>query len=169
MTQREAIQAIDEKLLRMGKLDTIKGQPAYLADNSRKRKKPHESDRGENPTEHSNVKKPRESNSQSSPQNQNNPLQPWKVLNRQAHVNPLVPTTSIAAPPLTGVFRVTTMPSSSREAMSSFSTMAMRPAKKTKVSITSTLASAGDRICPLCGGPKHDLRDCLVPKGGVEK
>jgi hypothetical protein len=45
----------------------------------------------------------------------------------------------------------------------------VRPVKKAKVSGTPALTSAGSGGCPLCGGPKHQLRDCLVPKGGLEK
>jgi len=144
--QREAIQAIDEKLLKMGKLDLLKGQPAYLADKSKKRKKPHETDQGENTTEHTGkVKKPRKPRK---PRDiaavQTGPSQPWRVLLSTIDsgpnvLGPLLPTEPLRLP------------------------------KKAKISTFSAFASTADDACPLCGGPKHSLPDCPVPKGGIEK
>ena len=168
--QREAIQAIDEKLLKMGKVDIIKGQPVYLADNSNKRKKPHESDKGENTTELvKKVKKPRKPRQpRNTTTTQIGLSKPWKVLNREALVSPSTSTipTVLALPP---TFDATTMANGSKGLGSSFSTNPLRPAKKAKVSTFSTLASAGDSRCPLCSGPKHDLSDCPAPKGGIEQ
>ena len=168
--QREAVQAIDEKLLKMGKLDLIKGQPVYLADKSKKRKKPHEPDQGENTTELTKVKKPRKPRK---PRNittmQIDLLQPpWKVQNHEALVNPLTSMTP-AAPVLPPTVDATAVASSSKGPRSSFPAGPLRPAKKAKVSAFSTFSPAGNNPCPLCGGPKHKLSDCPVPKGGVEK
>ena len=154
----------------MGKLDLIKGQPVYLADKSKKRKKPQESDPGENPTEYvGKVKKPRKPRK---PRNitamEIDPSQPWRVLNRGSFVNSstsTIPTFS-TLPPTIGVTAVT---GGSGGPGSSLPTDPLRPAKKAKISTSSTLASTGDNVCPLCGGSKHQLRDCLAPKGGVEK
>ena len=168
--QREAVQAIDEKLSKTGKLDLIKGQPAYLADMSKKRKQPHESDRGGNTVEHvEKVKKPRKPQK---PRNittmQIDPSQPWKVLNHKSYVNPLtstIPTIPTAYPAVDA----TVMVSGSEGPQLIFSNDPFRPAKKAKISRLPTIASTGDNVCSLCGGPKHSLRDCPVPKGGVEK
>ena len=168
--QREAVQAIDEKLLKMGKLDLIKGQVVYLADKSKKRKKPHESDKGENTTEHvKKVKKPRKPRQpRIITATQIGLSQPWRVLNRETLVNPLTSTIP-TVPALPPTVDATTMASGSKGPGPSFSTHPFRPVKKARISTFSTLAPAGDNQCPLCGGPRHNLSDCPATKGGVEK
>ena len=168
--QREAVQSIDESLLRMGKLDLIKGQPVYLADKAQKRKKPHEPDQSENTTQH--VKKPRKPRKPRKVPNltatQMNVSRRWEILvpNHEAPVNALASTIPAILPPK---LDITAMASGSRGPGSSFSTELPRPKKKAKISSFSTIATTGDSQCPLCGGPKHQLRDCLIPKGGIEK
>ena len=150
----------------MGKLDLIKGQAAYLVEKSNKRKKPHEQDNDENATGHlEKVRKPRK------PKNlvkRDDSSDQWKILNHQAFTNPNPMTSAIyiAPPP---AINVTAVPYNSVEPGPSFSTDPLRPAKKAKVSAYSTFVSTRDDACPLCGGPKHNLSDCLVPKGGIEK
>ena len=164
--QREAVQAIDEKLLKMGKLDLIKGQSVYLADKSKKRKAPHEPDQGENITEHAEkVKKPSKPRK---PRNISDLSQPWKVLNRKPSGNPLTSTIPSVLSLPTAV-DLTTIASGSKEPGPFISTDPLRLPKKAKVSTFSAFSTTGDGVCPLCGGPKHRLRDCLAPKGGVEK
>ena len=169
--QREAVQAIDERLLKMGKLDLIKGQPAYLADKSKKRKKPHEPDQGENTTEHmGKVKKPRKPRKPRDITTMGiDPSQPWKVLNRQSFVS----TSTVAIPTIPAlppaVVRLTTMASGSNGPGFLLPTEPLRPPKKAKTSTLSTFAPVRDSVCPLCGGPKHSLPDCPATKGGVEK
>jgi len=155
----------------MGKLDLIKGQPAYLADKSNKRKEPHESDQGENTTQHvEKVKKPRK------PRKSRNitamhidPSQQWRVFAPQSHVSPLTWRIT-TVPALAPAVDPTTTASGSNGPGPSFPTNPpLRPPKKAKISTFSTIASTGDGMCPLCGGPRHKLSDCLAPKGGVEK
>ena len=164
--QREAIQAIDEKLLKTGKLDLIKGQPVFLSDKPKKRKKPYESDQGENTTEHAKkAKKPRK------------PRQPRNITEFQiSSWKPLVPKdvtpanastpTFSTIPPLLPTVGLTTTASGSKGPGSSFS---MDPLQPVKVSTFSAIASTNHNLCPLCGEPKHELRDCPIPKGGVKK
>lgn len=155
----------------MGKLELIKGQPAYLADKSKKRKEPHEPDQGENTTQHvEKVKKPRKPRK---PRNitamQMDPSQPWKALGPQPRVSSstwTIPST-LAFPPAADP--TATAGGSNGPGSSSFSTDPLRPPKKAKISTFSILASTGDGVCPLCGGPTHELSDCPAPKGGVEK
>ena len=166
--KREAVQVIDEKLLEMGKLDLIKGQPAYLADKSKKRKKPHEPDQGENVVGHpEKVKKPKKPRQPRVISTQTNSPEPWKILNRQPFVNPLIPTlpTGPTFPPTTDSMMI----GGSNGLFSSFSTNPLRPPKKAKTSMLSAMASTVDNVCPLCGGPRHRLDDCPAPKGGLEK
>ena len=157
----------------MGKLSLLKGQPAYFVDKSRKRKTSHESGHGENMTgSPEKGKQPRMSQFPVVPQNQANLSQPWKIpnyqaLNYQPFNQPFV-TTIPYTTTLPSIVDVTGIPSGSKQPGVS-STDPARPAKKAKVLGTPTLTSTGDNACPLCGGPKHQLRDCLVPKGGVEK
>lgn len=151
----------------MGKLDLVKGQPPYLAEKSKKRKNPHESDHGENATGHSEkVKKPRKPKNlpQIAPM-PNDPTKQWRILNRQAAATS---STSVVQfdPVPTPTVHVTTVPGSSK---SSFPVDPIRPVKRAKPLGPSTFTPAGDYTCPLCDGPKHELRDCPVPKGGVEK
>jgi hypothetical protein len=167
--QREAVQAIDEKLSKMGKLGLVKGQPVYLADKAKKRKKPQESDQGDNTTKHvEKVKKPRKPRK---PRNmttmQIDSSSAWKVVapNHGAQANPPTWVTIPALPPIA---YATTMASGSKGPGTS-STDPLRPAKKARVSTFSTFPPSGDTVCPLCGGPKHRLGDCLIPKGGVAK
>lgn len=167
--QREAVQAIDEKLLKMGKLDLIKGQPAYLADKSKKRKKPHEPDQGENVTEHAGkVKKPRKPRK---PRNittmQVDPSQPWKALNRQSFAYPL--TSTIQTVPTYLPANYTAMASGSNGLGAMVSMIPPRIPMEVKISTPYTFIPAEDSACLLCGGPKHRLRDCPAPKGGIEK
>ena len=172
VVQRAAIQAIDETLSKMGKLDMIKGQPVYLADKPQKRKKPHEPDQGENATQH--VKKVRKHrkprNSHGITATQMDLSQPWNTLapTQGAPVNTLtwkIPT----IPTLPPAVDTTAMASGSNGPGSSIPTGPLRPVKKAKISSFSTIATTGDSQCPLCGGPEHNLRDCPIPKGGVEK
>jgi len=154
----------------MGKLDLIKGQPAYLADVSKKRKQPHQPDQGENTTELvEKVKKPRKPRK---PHNiaamEIDPSKPWMVLNRGSYVNPLTSTFQII-PAVSPAVDVTAMASGSGGPGPTFSADPLRPAKKAKISTLPTPAPTGNSVCPLCGGPKHKLRDCPIPKGGVEK
>lgn len=155
----------------MGKLDLIKGQLTYIVDKSTKRKKPHESDHGENAAGRlGKVKKPRKpkNNHEMAPM-QNYPSNQWKILNHQAFQNPSQTTHVYSAfPPATNITAMA-IPSSSKVHESSFPVDPLRPAKRAKVSTPSTFPSTGDSMCLLCGGPKHDLRDCPVPKGGTEK
>lgn len=153
----------------MGKLDLTKNQPAYLADKSRKRKKPHESDQGE-----SAAGRPEKSKKPERPERplgitmeQFDPRNSWTVLNPEAFKHlptPAIPINQIH-PLVTGAIAAA---SGWNVSGPSIPTDPPRPVKKTKVS-SSTLASAGSSECPLCGGPKHRLRDCLVPKGGIER
>ena len=154
----------------MGKLNLIKGQPMYLAEKSTKRKKPHESDHDKNATGQSGkAKKPRKPMNlpEITPQS-NNTSNPWQILNRQAFANPSSSIITFVPPP-PSVIHVGMMAGPSKDPGASFSTSVLQPAKRAKVSASYTFASTGDNMCPLCGGPKHNLRDCLVPKGGVEK
>jgi len=138
----------------MGKLDLIKGQPVYLADKSKKRKKPHEQGQGENTTERvEKLKKPRKSNMS------------WRALGSNAFVDPLTSTIPTIPAPLPAVDATTVAGGSKGPGPSG----PLRPVKKAKISTPSTLPSTGGSLCPLCGGLKHRLRDCLVPKGGIEK
>ena len=166
VVQREAVQTIDEALSRMGKLDLIKGQPVYLADKPQKRKKPHEPDQGENTTQRvKKARKPRKPRKfhdvTATPMNLS---RPWQIMvpNHEAPVNVLTPTMTIptipAFPPRLDL--TTSGPGPS------FPTNPLRAKKKPKISSFST---TGDSQCPLCDGPKHQLRDCLIPKGGIEK
>lgn len=177
VVKREAIQAIDEKLSKMGKLDLIKGQPVYLADNSRKRKKPHEPDQGENVVGHpEKPKKPRKPRKPRVTSIQTGLSEPWQILNRQPFANPLAPTVNplistvnplISTFPTGPVFPPApnfTMASGSSGLGPLFTTL--RPPKKAK---KSALVPAVDNVCPLCGGPKHNLGDCPAPKGGPKK
>ena len=166
----------------MGKLDLTKGQPAYLADKSRKRKKPHESDQGE-----SAAGRPEKSRKPERPgripditTEQINPPNSWTVLNPQ--ISNYLSTSTIPIPMSTIPVPTSTFPINPAPSLVAGPTAARwkvsgplppvnppRPAKKAKVSSSSAFTSAGSSECPLCGGPKHQLRDCLVPKGGVEK
>lgn len=154
----------------MGKLDLIKGQPAYLVEESKKRKKPHESDHGENTTGRSvKVKKPRRpKNAPEIVLNRNDPPAQWKTPNHQFVGNPLAPTIQMYPAPHSA-FHVTAMPGSSKVSGSSFSTDPLRPAKRAKAPAYSTFIPTINSMCLLCGGPKHNLRDCPIPKGGIEK
>lgn len=166
--KREAVQVIDEKLLKMGKLDLIKGQPAYLADKSKKRKNPHEPDQGENVVGHpEKVKKPKKPRKPHVIPTQTNSPEPWKILNRQSFVNTLTPTlpASPTFPPAADSMRI----SGSSGLLSSFPANPLRPPKKAKKSTPSALVSTVDNVCPLCGGLRHKLDDCPAPKGGLEK
>ena len=146
----------------MGKLDLTKGQPAYLVDKSNKRKKLHESDQGDTASGHlEKVKKPKKPKKSEIPMVQN---KPWVVLNHQALANPSTSAIQIISVPPPAI-DTTAMAGSSNGPGTLFSTEPLRPAKKAKVSAS----SFADSTCPLCGGPKHQLRDCLVPKGGIEK
>jgi len=172
VAQRAAIQAIDETLLKMGKLDMIKGQPAYLADKSQKRKKPHEPDQGENAIQHvKKARKPRKPRKfHGITTTQMDLSQPWKVLTPtyEAPVNSLtwkIPT----VPALPPAVDITSRASSSNGPGPSFSTNPPRSVKKAKISSFSTFAITGDSQCLLCGGSKHTFRDCPIPKGGIEK
>jgi len=170
--QRAAVQAIDEVLSKRGMLDLIQGQPVYLADKPQKRKKPHEPDHGENVIQHvKKARKPRKPRKIHDPTaTQVDMSQPWTVLvpNHEAPTNALTSTIPMI-PALPPTVDITTMASGSKGPLSSFSTDPLPPAKKAKISSFSTIVSAGDSQCPLCGGPKHKLSDCLIPKGGVEK
>jgi hypothetical protein len=171
--QREAIQTIDEKLSGVGKLDLIRGQPVYLADKSNKRKKLHEPDQAENAPGHlEKVKKPRKP--KMNPEigmEQNNQPQRWVAHNYQSLANPSTSTIPLAPAPTPAVDNVA-VASSSNGNVTMLSRDPPRPAKKAKkakVFTSYTYFPPGDSACPLCGGPKHQLRDCLVPKGGIEK
>ena len=150
----------------MGKLDMVKGQPAYLADKPRKRKERHEPDQGEGATGHlEKVKKPRKPKKFPDITSKQVDLsKPWRILNTANHWTSSIPTVPAYPPTIDAA-----MPGSSKEPGPSFSADLLRSAKKAKVSALSTSTSTAGSVCPLCGGPKHKLRDCLVPKGGVEK
>lgn len=154
----------------MGKLDLIKGQPAYLGEKSKKRKKPHESDQGENASRHlEKAKKPRKPKNppETAPRWRNTPTQ-WQALNYQTFANPLTSTIPMAPAPSYAV-HATTMPSSSKEPEPSLPVDPLRSAYRASVSAWSAFPSIVNNTCLLCGGLKHNLRDCPVPKGGIEK
>ena len=172
----------------MGKFDLIKGQPAYLADMSKKRKKPHELDQGGSTAGHvGKVKKPRKPRKPRDIMTiQTDSSQPWKVLNRQTLVHPVPWTTTtmqtVPTYPPSVYFTDRPVPSLGSPAIHlptmanglnvpgpSLPTEPLRPPKKAKISKSSTYAIARDSVCPLCGGPKHSLPDCPATKGGVEK
>ena len=172
IVQRAAIQAIDETLLKMGKLDIIKGQPVYLVDKPQKRKKPHEPDQGENATQHvKKARKPRKPRKyRGITMTRMDLSKPWNVMvpNHEVPANPLT-STAPTVPALSPAVDITAMASGSNRPGLSFSINTSRPVKKAKISSFSTVATTGDSQCPLCGGPKHELRDCPIPKGGVGK
>ena len=168
----------------MGKLDLIEGQPEYLADNPKKRKKPHEPDQGENTGEHmgkgKKPRKPRKPRDNTAMQiDSSQPLmasqpwmvpQQWKALNGQSFISPLASSFPIPAiPVLPPAVHLTTMASGSDGSRSLLPTEPLRPPKKAKAPRYSNFTSAGNSVCPLCGGPKHSLPDCPAAKGGVEK
>jgi len=167
----------------MGKLNLIKDQPAYLVDNPKKRKKPHEPDQGENTGEHmgkgKKPRKPRKPRDITAMQiDSSQPWmtsQPWMVpqqwkVNGQSFVSPLTSTFSIPTiPALPPAVHLTTMASGSDGSRSLLPTEPLRPPKKAKAPTLPNFTSAGDGVCPLCSGPKHSLPDCPAAKGGVEK